>query len=156
MSDDEVQIEETPAEETTFSVSVGNDDDNDDGDDDRRYIEEWTHGGPEPTVKSTDMKAEMVRFSLVSAAKALKEAEALAEKRGDVAGVNIFSDMAEVIKKDMDARYHPQWHCIVGRSFGSWVVHEVKTFCFFFLGTTAVLLFKAGGHGRNAALPKIY
>lgn len=51
---------------------------------------------------------------------------------------------ARVIKKEFDGAYGGVWHCIVGRNFGSFVVHTSKTFIYFYLGQTAVLLFKAG------------
>ena len=30
----------------------------------------------------------------------------------------------------LDKKYHPTWHCIVGRNFGSYVTHETKHFMF--------------------------
>jgi hypothetical protein len=38
----------------------------------------------------------------------------------------------------------PTWHCIVGSSFGSGVIHEDKRFICFYIGRRCVLLFKAG------------
>jgi hypothetical protein len=48
------------------------------------------------------------------------------------------------IKKEFDKKYHPTWHCIVGRNFGSYVTHETKHFIYFYLGQVAILLFKSG------------
>jgi dynein light chain LC8-type len=52
--------------------------------------------------------------------------------------------MAKYIKKDFDATYGGVWHCVVGRNFGSFVVHQSRTFVYFYLGQIAVLLFKSG------------
>ena len=38
----------------------------------------------------------------------------------------------------------PTWHCIVGTNFGSHVVHQTKNFIYFYLGQTAVLIFRSG------------
>jgi hypothetical protein len=52
--------------------------------------------------------------------------------------------LAKCIKKEFDATYGGVWHCVVGRNFGSFVVHQSRTFVYFYLGQTAVLLFKSG------------
>jgi dynein light chain LC8-type len=57
---------------------------------------------------------------------------------------NTEKEIAGFIKKEFDKKYNPTWHCIVGRSFGSYVTHETKNFIFFFLNQYAVLLLKAG------------
>ena len=31
---------------------------------------------------------------------------------------NVEKDIAAYIKKEMDKKYNPTWHCIVGRNFG--------------------------------------
>lgn len=51
-------------------------------------------------------------------------------------------DIAAVIKKDMDKKYGPTWHCIVGKNFGSFVSHEGGNFIYFYQGNLAILLFK--------------
>ena len=56
----------------------------------------------------------------------------------------IEKDVAAYIKKEFDKKYHPTWHCIVGRNFGSFVTHETKHFIYFYLGQVAILLFKSG------------
>uniref|UniRef100_A0A8C0TWM0 Dynein light chain n=2 Tax=Canis lupus familiaris TaxID=9615 RepID=A0A8C0TWM0_CANLF len=53
-------------------------------------------------------------------------------------------DIAAHIKKEFDKKYNPTWHCIVGRNFGSYVIHETKHFIYFYLGQVAILLFKSG------------
>ena len=36
------------------------------------------------------------------------------------------------------------WHCFVGRKFGAYVTHEAKHYIYFYIGQTAILLFKTG------------
>ena len=40
-------------------------------------------------------------------------------------------------------RFGKTWHAVVGRNFGSFVVHESRSFIYFYIGKVAVLLFKA-------------
>ncbi|CCI40708.1 unnamed protein product [Albugo candida] len=53
-----------------------------------------------------------------------------------------FTEIAEQIKKEMEQMQPGAWHVIVGKSFGSFVTHEVK--CAYYLGffqlSTAVSL----------------
>ncbi len=51
---------------------------------------------------------------------------------------------ARYLKKEFDSKYGPTWHAVVGRNFGSWVVHQSRTFIYFYVGQVAVLLFKMG------------
>lgn len=46
---------------------------------------------------------------------------------------NVEKDQAAFIKKELDKRYGPTWHCVVGRNFGSYVTHETKHFIYFYL-----------------------
>ncbi len=57
---------------------------------------------------------------------------------------NLERDIASYIKKEFDKKYNPTWHCVVGKSFGSYITHESKHFIYFYVGQTAILLFKAG------------
>lgn len=57
---------------------------------------------------------------------------------------NIERDIAAYIKKEFDKKYTPTWHCVVGRSFGSYITHESKHFIYFYVGQLAILLFKSG------------
>ncbi|VDL88642.1 unnamed protein product [Schistocephalus solidus] len=56
----------------------------------------------------------------------------------------IEKEIAAEIKKEFDRRFNPNWHCIVGRNFGCYVTHETKSFIYFLMGQTAILLFKSG------------
>jgi len=59
-----------------------------------------------------------------------------------MAKCSVEKEIATYIKKEFDARKGPTWHCIVGRNFGSFVTHETKHFIYFYLGPSAILLFK--------------
>jgi dynein light chain LC8-type len=39
---------------------------------------------------------------------------------------NHFTEVAQQIKKELEASIEGSWHVIVGKSFGSFVTHEVK------------------------------
>lgn len=47
------------------------------------------------------------------------------------------------IKDHFDSQYGPNWHCIVGADFSAEVSHESKSFIFFYVGKTAVCLYRA-------------
>merc|ERR1711976_394144 len=64
---------------------------------------------------------------------------------------NIEKDIAAFIKKELDKKYSPTWHCIVGRSYGSYVTHETKHFIYFYTGQLAILLFKRVNHQVSEA-----
>ena len=51
---------------------------------------------------------------------------------------------AEEIKHEFDNKWSPNWHVVVGRSFGSYVTHETKCFVYFYIGDKAVMMYKAG------------
>lgn len=53
-------------------------------------------------------------------------------------------DVAHHIKKEMDSRCSPTWHCVVGQDFGSYVTHEARTFIYFYVNKLGVLLWKSG------------
>ncbi|KAM7273040.1 hypothetical protein ACFE04_027704 [Oxalis oulophora] len=51
--------------------------------------------------------------------------------------------LALTLKKEFDGVYGPAWHCIVGKSFGSFVTHSVGGFLYFSMDQKLhVLLFK--------------
>mmetsp|Transcript_30071 Transcript_30071/g.75704 ORF Transcript_30071/g.75704 Transcript_30071/m.75704 type:complete len:93 (+) Transcript_30071:577-855(+) len=61
-----------------------------------------------------------------------------------IASASTQQEAATIVKKEFDKSYGPYWHCIVGESFGSAITHESNGFIYFNIGTTAVLLYKAG------------
>ena len=82
-------------------------------------------------IKNADMSEEMQQDSVDCAMEALEK-------------FNIEKDIAAHIKKEMDKKHNPSWHCIVGKRFGSYVTHETGHFIYFYLGQVAILLFKSG------------
>ncbi len=51
-------------------------------------------------------------------------------------------EVARRLKTLFNEKYKPNWHCLVGRQFSSYVSHENSSFCYFYLGQMAVLLWK--------------
>jgi dynein light chain LC8-type len=52
-------------------------------------------------------------------------------------------DVSKHIKAFFDKKYGPTWHCIVGSDFRAYVTHESKHFIFFYVGKSAICLYKA-------------
>lgn len=50
--------------------------------------------------------------------------------------------LARALKKEFDDAYGPAWHCVVGKSFGSFVTHSPAGFLYFSIDSLYVLLFK--------------
>ncbi|KAL6975398.1 hypothetical protein U1Q18_024194 [Sarracenia purpurea var. burkii] len=50
--------------------------------------------------------------------------------------------LARSLKKEFDSWYGPAWHCVVGKSFGSFVTHSPGGFVYFSLDSLCFLLFK--------------
>lgn len=82
-------------------------------------------------IKASDMSEAMQQDAAEIAQDALKSYE-------------LEKDVAAYIKKEFDKKYGATWHCIVGRSFGSYITHESKHFIYFYVGQIALLLFKSG------------
>ena len=72
-------------------------------------------------IKNADMNEEMQQNAIDVANQALDRH-------------NIERDIAAYIKKEFDKKFSPTWHCIVGRSFGSYITHESKHFVYFYVG----------------------
>ena len=68
-------------------------------------------------VRQSDLEPEMEAFSLELARQVFAD-DAL--KSGSLRG------LAGAVKKAMDERYGPNWHCVIGRSFGSFVTHGMN------------------------------
>ena len=73
------------------------------------------------------------------------KAEAIAQARYAVEKLKIESKISKYIKQFFDKKYGPNWHCIVGKNFHSYVSYESKNFIFFYDGPIAILLYKMGG-----------
>ena len=52
------------------------------------------------------------------------------------------ADISTFMKKHFDQNYGPNWHCCVGKHFASYVTYQAKHYIFFYLGQTAILLYK--------------
>ena len=52
--------------------------------------------------------------------------------------------LAKELKRNFDEIFHPTWQCVVGKSFGTEIGHEDNHVIYFYLGSTAILLWKAG------------
>lgn len=50
--------------------------------------------------------------------------------------------LAQWIKRELDLKYGPTWHCICGRQFGSYVSHHDRSFLYFFIGDLGFLIWK--------------
>jgi dynein light chain LC8-type len=73
------------------------------------------------------------------AVKAARDAFALTIAQGDV-----HSTIADFIRKKFDRDHERGWNCIVGRSFGAYVTHEIKTYIYFSVQPgTYVLLWRS-------------
>ncbi|KAG8189489.1 hypothetical protein JTE90_018141 [Oedothorax gibbosus] len=62
-------------------------------------------------VQASDMSPDMQRAAVQSARQAIR-------------AYTTEKHIAESIKQDFDQLYHPTWHCIVGRNWGSCVTHS--------------------------------
>ena len=82
-------------------------------------------------IKNVDMDQELQDHATELADRALEK-------------FNVEKDIAAYIKKEFDKDHSPTWHCIVGKSFGSYVTHETKNFIYFYIRQYAFLLFKSG------------
>ncbi|PFH51891.1 hypothetical protein AMATHDRAFT_58102 [Amanita thiersii Skay4041] len=85
---------------------------------------------PKAIIKNVDMSEEMQQESVDIASAALEK-------------FNIEKDIAAQIKKEFDRRHGPTWHVVVGKNFGSYVTHETKHFIYFYIGSLAILIWKA-------------
>ncbi|XP_028807518.1 dynein light chain, cytoplasmic-like [Neltuma alba] len=54
--------------------------------------------------------------------------------------------LARALKKEFDSVYGPAWHCVIGKSFGSFVTHTAGGFVYFSIDSLFVLLFKTEVH----------
>jgi dynein light chain LC8-type len=85
-----------------------------------------------PVIKTTDMSEDLQAEATELAITAMRECK------------NVEKDVAVQIRREFEKKYGPTWHCIVGKRFGSFCTHETGKFIYFYLGSTAFLLFKTG------------
>lgn len=84
----------------------------------------------QPVVKACDL-AEDVREKVLQLS-----AEA-------VGTYTVEREIAAYLKKELDLLYGALWHVVVGRSFGSYVTHELGFFAYYFIGELAFIVFKS-------------
>nr|XP_054764358.1 dynein light chain 1, cytoplasmic-like [Lytechinus pictus] len=85
-------------------------------------------------IKNSDMSKEMEDDAVELALAMLRDKQ----------NKPLEKDIAAELKKEFDTKHEPTWHCIVGRNYGSHVTHEKNHFIYFYVGRTAILLFKSG------------
>ena len=51
-------------------------------------------------------------------------------------------EVSQIVKTHFDAKYGACWHCIVGTNFRCYCSHLAKTFIFFYVGKTAICLYR--------------
>lgn len=95
-----------------------------------------------PQVKQTDMPRDQQLHATQLADKTITDT--LASPTSPTSGQSLHNTVARVLKKEFDSCYGGVWQCVVGRNFGSFVVHDSQTFIYFYIGPVAVLLFRAG------------
>ncbi|THU48888.1 hypothetical protein C4D60_Mb06t03740 [Musa balbisiana] len=70
----------------------------------------------------------------------------LPSKAAVIEGLWLHNPLAFVAVDDkfleFDSLYGPAWHCIVGRSFGSYVTHTLGGFLYFSIDKVYILLFR--------------
>ncbi|KAK7401833.1 hypothetical protein VNO78_13629 [Psophocarpus tetragonolobus] len=54
--------------------------------------------------------------------------------------------IARALKKEFDSKYGLAWHCVIGKSFGSFVSHTGGGFIYFSIDSLSILLFKTEVH----------
>ncbi|GER53872.1 dynein light chain 1 [Striga asiatica] len=62
--------------------------------------------------------------------------------------------LARSLKKEFDSVYGPAWHCVAGKSFGSFVTHSPGGFVYFSVDSLFFLLFKTQVHVITHSSPK--
>lgn len=72
------------------------------------------------------------------------KAEAMKEAKWAVDNIKVQYKMSKHIKEKFDEKYGPNWHCVVGKNFASFVSYESKHYIFFYEGQLAILLYKIG------------
>jgi dynein light chain LC8-type len=73
-------------------------------------------------VFAEDMTEEWNRDAI----KAARDAFSMTIAAGDV-----HATIADFIRKKFDRDHDRGWNCVVGRSFGAFVTHEIKTYMYF-------------------------
>ena len=83
-------------------------------------------GDKKAVIKNADMSEEMQQVENLHQAAWHVSQDAVDCATSALEKYNIEKDIAAHIKKEMDKKHNPTWHCIVGRNFGSYVTHETR------------------------------
>ena len=51
-------------------------------------------------------------------------------------------EIASHLKDELNRKYGGDWHCFVGRNFGSFVTYETGNYIYFYISQYGFLLFK--------------
>lgn len=87
-------------------------------------------------VFAEDMSTEMQELAETTAIQAFQNQQSSP-------GGNVYCQIAETIRKAFDKQYQSGWNCIVGRSFGAFVTHKIKTYIYFqVVPNVSILLWK--------------
>mmetsp|Transcript_56743 Transcript_56743/g.64763 ORF Transcript_56743/g.64763 Transcript_56743/m.64763 type:complete len:92 (+) Transcript_56743:91-366(+) len=81
-------------------------------------------------VKNSDMEPDMLEFATSQAL--------LAQEK-----CSTEQEIATHLKHVFEDNFQPNWHCLVGRHFASFVTHEAKHFAYFYIGQMGFLIFKS-------------
>ena len=81
-----------------------------------------------PVIKASDMPPHMQQHATSLAEKAIADTSTSTS----IPSTSLHNTVARVVKKEFDAAYGGVWHCVVGRNFGSFVVHDTAGFVYFY------------------------
>ncbi|KAL7129556.1 hypothetical protein ABFS83_13G075000 [Erythranthe nasuta] len=99
-------------------------------------------------LRSADMPSAMQERALRHTHALLDAAAAAASRRPNP------TLLARSLKKEFDSVYGPAWHCVAGKSFGSFVTHSPGGFLYFSVDSFSFLLFKTEVHVIAQPSPK--
>ena len=71
-----------------------------------------------------------------------KDVEQVVNAALDHKDIETEKGISAFIKAFFDKKYGPNWHCVVGKSFASYVTYSSKHYIFFYIAQSAVLLYK--------------
>ncbi|KAH9589145.1 Dynein light chain [Trypanosoma melophagium] len=87
--------------------------------------------GTTAIVKESAMSRELQQDCVDCAAHALFEL-----------GLKEQTAIAQFITQELNSKYGSRFHCVVGRSFGSYVGHDSQYFVYFLIGDCAFLIWR--------------
>ena len=79
-------------------------------------------------VFAEDMTEEMQAMAMESARNAFQRTYTVG---------NVYAQIAGSIRQEFDDKDGKGWNCVVGRSFGAFVTHKIKTYIYFSVSTAA-------------------